>query len=238
MKKSIIILLTVLVPIISCKKAEEIKLQVTPQEIAVYSEGTQLITTNVDDATFTSGDEFYASVDATGMVTGNKVGETTINVSSTKGSASVPVKILSQYSLYPDIDFLVGKTLNDITKVLGTAYDHDTTSKGEDMYVFTYPTSYVDFIGFIMSGSRVSSILVAVPTKNTSMLTKHLLERYSVAGMQNDYYFFLNHDKNVVIALTVYSIKYLAAMYVENTSSKSQVELDYSILEDFQRAIQ
>ena len=177
-------------------------------------------------------------MDETGLVTGNKVGETTIKVNSTKGSASVPITILSQYTLYPDIDYLVGKTLSDVTKLLGSTYDHDVSSQGEDMYIFYNPTSYVDFMGFIMSGSRVSSILVAVQTTYTSMLTKHLLERYSVAGMQNDYYFFLNHDKNVTIALTVYTSKYLAAIYMENTSLKSSAVLDYSAVEELQRVIQ
>lgn len=221
-----------LMPILGCQKA--IQLQVTPQEIAVYSEGTQQLTTNVDDATFSSGDDYYASVDVNGLVTGNKVGETVINVSSSHGSASVPIKILSQYSLYPDVDNLIGKGLSDVTKVFGTSYDHSISSKGEDMYVFEYPTSYVDFIGFTMSGNKVANILVAVQTKHTSMLTKHLIERYNIAGMQNNYYFFLNHGKKVTIALTVYSVKYLAAMYLENTSSKSAQVIDNSVLEDFQ----
>ena len=149
----------------------------------------------------------------------------------------MPIKLLSQYSLYPDVDNLIGKGLSDVTKVFSTSYDHSISSKGEDMYVFEYPTSYVDFIGFTMSGNKVANILVAVQTKHTTMLTKHLIERYNKAGMQNNYYFFLNHGKKVTIALTVYSVKYLAAMYLENTSSKSAQDIDNSVLEDFQSAL-
>lgn len=39
--------------------------------------------------------------------------------------------------------------------------------------------------------------------------------------MQNDYYFFLDHDKKVVITMTLYNLSYMMAIYMPYTSSKS-----------------
>lgn len=201
-------------------------LEVNPEKISVYVEGTRQITANVSDASFKSQDEFYASVDNEGLVKGEHIGSTNITVSSSAGTVRVPVTIMSQYSLYPDIDYLVGKSLNDITKEFGNNYEASTLSSGDVAYSYTKPTSYVDGIFFTMSGGKCKSIVVLVPTKNTSMLTKHLLERYYVAGMQNDMYFFLNHDKDVVLALEVYSASYLTVVYMPYTGSSSSVSVN------------
>ncbi|MBR7005152.1 MAG: Ig-like domain-containing protein [Bacteroidales bacterium] len=223
---------------ISCTK-ESVKLEVTPSEVSLYVEGTKQITTNVEDAQFSSKDEFYASVDNTGLVTGNKVGETEILVNSTHGTATIPVTIIPQYTLYPDLDGLVGKSQSDITKVMGNSYQTSTSSDGNTMMTYLNPTKYAEAIGFTISKSNnlCSSIVVAVPTSYTSMLTKHLIERYSIAGMQNDYYFFLNHDKKVMIGLTVYSASLLAVAYMNYTSTKSSDIPDYSFIDDFRAII-
>ena len=213
-----------------CSKMGQ-KLEVNPTDITVYADGTSQITTNVEDATFASADDFYATVDENGLVTGKRVGETEIRVSSSSGTATVPVIIMNKYSLYPDLDLLVGKTVADMTKLLGSNYDTSTSSTGQVSHAYTNPTSYCDAILCMMEGSKIGSVGALISTSNTSMLTKHLLERYAVAGMQNDYYFFLNHDKNVTIALNVYSYKYLIVLYMPYSSTKASSEIDYSSIE-------
>ena len=222
--------------LLGCEKVGK-KLEVSPSEITIYSEGTAQLTTNVEDAQFSSKDEFYASVDAAGLVTGKKVGKTEIAVSSTSGSASIPVTVMSQYSLYPDLDGLVGKGLSDITKVMGADCTSSTTSSGGTMYTFKQPTTYATAIGFTLTEGLCSSVIVVVSTSYTSMLTKHLLERYTVAGMQNDYFFFLNHDKSVVIGLTVYSSSLIAVMYTKNTSTKAIKSVDFSAIDNYRSLI-
>ena len=222
--------------LLGCEKMGK-KLEVNPSEISIYSEGTAHLTTNVEDALFSSKDEFYASVDAAGLVKGKKVGKTEIAVSSKSGSASIPVTIMPQYSLYPDLDGLIGKGLSDITKVMGSDYTSSTTSSGDKMYTYKHPTTYAAAIGFTLTGGVCSNIIVAVSTSYTTKITKHLLERYAVAGMQNDYYFFLNHDKNVVIGMTVYSASLIAVMYIKNTSTKAVEFVDFSAIEDYRSLI-
>ncbi len=63
---------------IACQK-QSTALTVEPSEVLLYSGGTtQLTAEPAEGVTYSSKDEFYAEVDASGLVTGNKVGETDI----------------------------------------------------------------------------------------------------------------------------------------------------------------
>ena len=217
-----------------CTEKEEAKLEVNPSSVVVYSEGTQQLSTNVDNVTFSTKDDYYATVSSSGLVTGERVGSTEIVVKSSIGSVEVPIVILHKYSLYPDVDRLIGKSISDMVNLFGSDYKTSTSSSGNLIYGYTYPTSYADAIMFMMEGTTINSIGVLVSTSYTSMITKHLLERYKVAGMQNDMYFFLNHDEDVIIGLEVYNYKYIMVLYMGRTSSKSMTyDIDFSKAIDF-----
>ncbi len=192
----------------ACETTLPDPLTVSPQEIIFYTEGEEQITTNESAAAFSSEDTFYASVDPTGLVTANKVGSTSIIVSGKGETQKIPVIVLSKYSLYPDLDGLIGKPSSDVKSALGSSY-----VVKENTWLYYDLSSYAN-LGFTYENGVVANAVVLVPTKYTTMLTKHLIERYTVAGMQNDYYFFLNHDEDVVIGLTVYNISYLAVTYL------------------------
>lgn len=200
-----------------CQK-EATPLTVSPESVTLYSEGTAQITASpVDDVTYTSQDDFYAEVNETGLITANKVGQTNITVSSPNGVKSIPVTVIPKYTLYEDLTPYVGVPLSTITAKFGTDYTTATNKSGSVTYTFKAPTSYVAGIGFIIENGKCTSIMAAVSTKYTSMLTKYLIERYNIVGMQNDYYFFLNHDKNVTITYTVYSYSALMVLYTPYT---------------------
>ncbi len=229
MKKLFILSLAAL-SLVCCSKDDggDSSLVVTPDTIALYVDGTKQITTSAGDATFKVADEFYASVSEDGIVTANKVGSTEVIVSSKSGTATVPVHVLNQYSLYPDLDGLIGKTYSDVIKVMGSNYTESTASSGNITYSYTAPTSYTVGIVFQFAPSTglCETVGVVVSTAYTSMLSKYLIERYTVAGMQNDYYFFLNHDEDVLIGLNVYNSSSLIVLYVKRDSSKASSGLD------------
>lgn len=204
----------------SCQKSTP--LTVDPSEIVLYSEGTKQITANPSDGvTFTSEDEFYATVDANGLVTANKVGNTNIKVTSSNGMATIPVTVMSKYSLYPELEPIVNAPVSTMTKILGSNYQQGTSSKGETTYTYANFNSYTTGIIATFSNGVCSNIGVVIPTSNMTMFVNYLKERYTVAGMQNDYYFFLDHDKKVVITMTLYNLSYMMAIYMPYTSSKS-----------------
>lgn len=200
-----------------CQK-EATPLTVSPESVTLYCDGTAQITASpVDGVTYTSQDEFYAEVSETGLITANKIGQTNITVSSPNGVKSIPVTVLPQYTLYEDLTPYIGASLSNITAKYCTDYTTATNKDGSVTYTFKNPTSYVAGIGFIIENGKCTSAMVAVSTSHTSMLTKYLIERYAVVGMQNDMYFFLNHDKDVTITYTVYSYSTLMVLYTPYT---------------------
>lgn len=173
-----------------------------------------------DGVTYKSEDEFYATVDASGLVKGEKVGETNIVVSSDNGVKRIPIEVMPKYTLYPDLDQYIGASQSVISSNFGSTYKQSTASSGNIMWTYVSYNSYASLI-FSFKDGKVDAALAAVSTLNTTMLTKSLIERYAVAGTQNDYYFFLNHDKDVIVALNVYSASLLAVTYMPYTSTKS-----------------
>lgn len=216
---------------ISCDVAKTPVLTVAPESITLYKDGTRQITTNAEDAIFETEDDFYASVDEMGLVTANKVGKTNIFINSSYGEAVIPVTIMPQYSLYPDVDQLVGKSLNDIVRIMGSSYE-TTSDNGSIFYTYVAPSSYCDLLSFNTENGICTSILAMIPSEYTNKLVDALAERYTVAGMLNDYFFFLNHDQKTIIAVMVYSYSYLAVLYTEYTedTKSSTNNKDYSAI--------
>lgn len=217
--KKISIIASALLVLCSCGKEKE-PLTVTPESLTMYYEGTAQLTTNAEAPTFSAPDEFYATVDANGLVKAGKVGKTKIIVSADNGVVDVPLTIIPAYDLYPDIDPYMGASMSQISSKFGTGYSTSTASGGGTMWTYTDYNKYSN-IAFLFEGGKVTQALVALSTTYTSMLTSHLKERYTVAGMLNDYFFLLNHDKSVMIALTVYSNRLLAVLYTPYTESKA-----------------
>lgn len=209
----------------SCEKASQ--LSVEPSSISLYTEGTkQLNVTPSKGVTYDSVDDFYASVSNTGLVTANKVGKTYIRVTSKSSSTSIPVTVMPKYTLYPEVESLVGQSVSKMTSVLGTNYKQGTTSSGETSYTYANYNTYAYGIVCTFKNGVCTSVGTIVSTTHLSKFCDYLIERYYVAGMQNDYYFFLDHDKKVVITMTLYNAYYMMAIYMPYTSSKAAADTE------------
>lgn len=204
----------------SCSKdSSQQPLSVTPAAIQVYSSKTEKIETNkADGVQFASSDTFYASVDANGIVTGRRKGEAEIRVSYGSETKSVPVTVLSRYTLYPDLESYIGETTDKVVSDFGEGFKWTRVAeKGEYIWSYENYTQYVQSIGFVTdysASNMVKSIMVAVPALFLSELTDYLNERYEFVYMQNDQYLFLNHDKTVAVVYQVYSISTLMVTYM------------------------
>lgn len=211
--------LVALLPV-SCQKSTP--LTVTPTSMTLYAEGTEQITaTPAEGVTYTSSDEFYATVSETGLVTANKVGQTDIRVSSDNGMATIPVLVLPKYDLYPNLESLINAPVSRMEEVLGRDYTRDTSSSGETMYTYAYYNTYTTGILCSFENGVCTSIGVVVQTSHLTKFVNYLAERYSVAGMLNDYYFFLDHDRKVVVTMTLYNSSYMMAVYMPHDGTKS-----------------
>lgn len=209
-----------LLAMISCQKSTS--LTVSPESIYLYSNETEKLSAYPsDNVKYTVKDDFYATVSSTGLVQANKVGETEIIVTSNNGRVDIPVTVIPQYSLYPELEPLIGSSVSWVTRALGGGYTEDKDSKGQKTHVYKNYNKYVYGIVVTFNGSTCSNIGVVVSTSYTSQLANYLKERYKLIGTQDNYYFFLDHSEDVTITLTVYSADYLTVIYNPNTISKS-----------------
>lgn len=220
MKKSILFALLGFAIISTGCQKEATPLSVTPESISLYTEMTKQITaTPSEGVSYESSDPFYAKVDESGLVTANKVGKTNITVKSPNGVKSVPVTVIPKYTLYEDLTPYVNASLSTITSKFGSSYTTATNSDGSVTYTYKNPTSYASGFGFIIKNGVCTSVMVAVSTSYASMITDYLIERYYVVGMQNDMFFFLDHDKKVAIAMSVYSYSMISVLYYPYNAS-------------------
>ena len=218
---------------IACQK-KSTPLTVEPSSVILYADGKKQLTANpAEGVTYTSRDDFYAEVAADGLVTANKVGETEIVASSSNGTVRIPVKVMPAYTLYPELTPLINAPLSAMTSLLGANYETSTSKNGETIYMYMDYNTYTAGIMAYFANGTCTGLCSIISTSYLTKFTNYLLERYAVAGMQNDYYFFLNHNKTVVITMTLYNSKYMMAAYLPYTGTKSdQIDVD-SIVERF-----
>lgn len=204
---------------VSCSK-ESTPLTVSPEQITCYTDMTvQIEATPSEGATYAVADDFYAKVDDTGLVTARKVGKTEIHVSSPNGAKTIPCTVIPKYTLCDDMTQYVGTSISSVISKFGTNYTSKTGTDGVTTYTYQNYNSYLTGLGFSVKNGIVDNVLLAISTKYTSQFTDYLTERYSVVGMQNDIFFFLDHDKKVIIAFTVYSYNMLTVMYYPYSAS-------------------
>lgn len=201
------------------KEDEKKKLEVSPASITLKSAETQQITTKAKKPTFESKDTYYASVNADGLVTASCIGQTEIVVSSSIGTATIPVTVSPQYNLYPELDGIVGKGMEAMTAVMGSDYkvvegNELTGTAGQSLYTYKGPSEYVYTIAFTFKDGKCDKIAVAIPKEHYDMAKGHLMESYSMTGKKGEEFSFMNHDKNVEICLTDYSETYWAIGYL------------------------
>jgi len=202
--------------LISCdQEIEKTPLQVTPGRVSIYSDGSaQLKATPSDGVCYSILDDFYASVNSSGLVEGKRIGSTTVVASSKNGEVQIPVTVISKYSLYPELESYVGVSLNEITKKFGS--DYSLVNGGiiyEDYNVYTKALLFMQKNGVYNSAAALVKIAY------TSSLVKYLNERYKLVYIQNDQYYFFNHDEKVAIVMEVYNSSYLVVMYIPNTDA-------------------
>lgn len=219
---SAICILSIAVVAIACQKQTN-SLSVEPSSVVLYSGWTKQLTAQPSEGvTYTSSDEFYAEVDEDGLVTANKVGATTIIASSGNGTVKIPVAVLSQYTLYPDLDQIINTSATEMTEILGSNYTKKVED-GKTTYTYMNYNTYTTGIIAVFENEVCNSIVVLVPSTYATKLAKYLVERYSVVAMQNDIYGMLNHDMDVMIVLGEYNYKYMMVGYAPYSNSKSVV---------------
>lgn len=188
MKK--LLLVTILSSIIFLKCSKE---ETKPQELLVstinisfYSGDTLRINAISDfNIVYNSDNEFHATVSSSGLVTGIKVGETIINITSNGISKEISVEVLPRQELFPGLILDWGKLRSSIISEQG---DPDESTIDDILY---FKFGEAEWISYDFDDNdKLIATWVYLKSASSSLVIEFLKERYAFIDKQNGVDFF------------------------------------------------
>ncbi|MDR2917283.1 MAG: hypothetical protein LBV74_21015 [Tannerella sp.] len=210
--------------------SDDIKIQKSKIEL-ISGETEQIVATSDLVLSYTSEDEYFASVDNSGVVAAKRVGETNILIKNAKTEAKVSVIVSPKYTTYPDPNLMFGETRESVIKKLGTPTSETSDAIAYEDYSTKAPIIMYAFDGNT-TNSKVNGVNVIVRTTYSEELAAYLAERYFMVGGSGDITLVgLNNidpkKATLSVALSLYNLNYWMVMYMPYASST------YSIYDNF-----
>lgn len=194
---------------------DEPALSVLPLSISMYADETYQLNVNKTKVNYIVEDSWYASVNASGLVTARRKGNTTIRVTDGANSYNVNVEVKSKYEIYPELDEYLYKTISNLSSVFGNYDDIDYLGDDEivaNIYWYRNRGKYSISFGFFIDATdtekKIVAILVSIPVEYEKQMETYLWDRYYCSETVNDIYLLHNHDKTVYLRL-----EYIASSY-------------------------
>lgn len=195
MKKTTIVMLFVAVlglSITSCSKDDDVpepNVVLSTTNIVMYYEQTKKLT--AENATsWRTENDFVATVDENGLVTGGHVGTTRIIASNRSSSATCNVTIQPRYNLYdsPILDW--GASMSEIrnkethenmsmSSTTSLAYFYNKSTDNPVVVLYSFENGKLDYASVILKWNTFASAV------------NHLVERYQVVAV--------DHEKQVAL---------------------------------------
>lgn len=204
--------------LVSCSKDDEVsqKISVDAAEKQLsFNETYQIAAKSASALTYTSENEYHASVSATGLVSALFVGETNITLSNAADTKKVKVVVTPKSRLYPtpNLEFGISKSAliaklgkPDKEVAGGIAYNGGTTASPLVMYVFD-------------ANGQLTVAGVAVSTVYSSELGAYLLERYLLIDKESRV--FVNALEPQKVSMVVGASLYDTSMWLVSYKSYS-----------------
>ena len=205
----------------ACSKDDNDFKITSPTSIELTSKKTSQIECSDSKTTFASEDEYVATVSASGLITGKRIGETYIDVN---GQKSIKVSVTPVYTQFSEPQFLFGATKDEVYAKVGTNY----SLSNESGIAYTTTNDRVRGYIYLLKDGKVSSVVMVVSSSYFSSLTDFLLERYAPATFSEENYTVLyvnalTADKiTMIIGEQVYSASIIYVAYLPYTNSKSR----------------
>lgn len=225
MKKVLLFVVVVLFAGCSSNNPIDNSIKISSESISVLSGAKiSLKATSLEKITYSSGNNYYATVSDSGLVTGGRIGTVNITLKNNSDTKTVKVTTYTTNFLYPDpiLDFGVSKS--SIISKLGTPayqatsgnlsgirYDNSTSTTAGTVYYFT--------------DDKLNLIQVRVKTAYTTLLTSYLTDRFAYAGQSSGSFIFFNEidSKKITVGVsnTLFNTDYWQVAYVAYTPSSS-----------------
>ena len=214
MRKLLIVLMAILtISVMGCKKEKLITLSTT--STTLHKGETYWISAKCDNPiTYSSANEYYATVSAFGTITANYVGQTTIRLKSEDDNRSFSVTIAPRSNLYPKPNITFGETKDSVISKYGTPI---TTNSGNIRYD-NYSTNAPFLVVLLDNNGCVSAYGVAVKSAYTSELADFLGERYEMIGYDGDVFYYRNglsaSTSTMAVVLQLQNVNYWLVAYM------------------------
>lgn len=218
MKQSLLLLLITLI-VIGCKKDKEVpNYSFVNPSVIHYDESHQFEVQNNQKqvgsnlVSYSSSDESVGNINATGLFTAKKVGQTTItgSVNGKNFSTVVTVKPYSTFYTEPSVEF--GANQNAIR-----SYERRVEEESAINYLYYKGENYkILQVLYVFEELKMQTAIVQFRTTEEigSEVITFLKERYSYLG-ENEGYFYFSDNKTVLIGLNVDKTLGLVAGYIK-----------------------
>ena len=218
MKNKLLVIALLLVMFAGCTKDDpEPVLSLNSNSITLFSNGSnQLVVNNAttEKFTYTSDNSLIASVDDNGLITGERVGETTIKVSGTgfNGECKVAIKPLYNTFVEPITTFGISKSE---VKAKETRIIYQ---ESDNLIVYT-GNVFERYAVYHFENGKLSSSMIVLSTAYTTELGKYIAERYVVVSVSP--VLALGTSKTFAVGTSLESTSYWAVLYFPYDSTKS-----------------
>ena len=208
----------------SCKEEDVITLNITEKTLN-YDDEFQIEAGSNSLITYSVQNEYHASVSETGLVKAQYVGVTNIILENAEDRKTVKITVEPRYNLYPEPNVYFGESKSSIISKFGWDYVESESAIAYENYATSAPIIMFTFDDF----DKLSGYAIMVNTLYSSTLADFLMERYLVAGIDNDVYYFINGlsiaSATTAIMLELYNVSYWMVLYVPNTASNKILDI-------------
>jgi hypothetical protein len=210
--------------LVGCSKDGDDGLSITsPNNVELTSKGTSQITCSDSKASYSSEDEYVATVSESGLITAKRIGETYIDVN---GQQAVKVTVKPIITSFTEPQFLFGATKEEVYSKVGSNY----TKSNDSGVAYTTTSGKVKGYIYLMKNGKVTGVCMVVSTLYIESLTDFLVERYVPAAFSEEDYtaLYINalslKKATMIIGEQLYSSSLINVLYMpyDNNASKSR----------------
>ncbi len=211
---------------VSCSKDDDDFSITSSKDVELSSKGTSQITCSDSKASYSSEDEYVATVSDKGLITAKRIGETYIDVN---GQKAVKVTVKPLVTSFVEPQFLFGATKNEVISKVGSNYSNSTSTG----IAYTPSSGKVKGYVYLLKDGKVCAVGMIVSTLYMETLTDFLLERYMPATFSEENYtaLFVNgislEKTTMLIGEQLYSVSLMNVVYMpydKNTSKSRSIE--------------
>jgi len=216
---NVLMLMVFIVCVSGCKKEPSYTLN--KEAVTLTSSGTFQLSIEggaAETFTYASDNNLVATIDASGLITGKRVGETTIKVSGNNFSGACTVSITPQYNTFKEPITQFGISKNEV-KEKETRTLINETEKG---LLFKGGTEET-YAAYLFENNKLTSGCIMLSSSYSSVLGIYIAERYFIASLSPSLGYSI--DKKFAVGVELQSSLDWWVIYFPYTLTSAKISL-------------